>query len=145
MNHEINEVRVFHETFCRETGVSLRLGLGEYFREQAWARFIKLGFKVEDLQLVCRYLKSQILQAKRNAGALRFSNLIERPEMFEEELQLARGAQRQKPKPTALGRAMQQLRPTVTPVTPHETRVTAVPVSELIANLKRAAGMSVTP
>lgn len=140
--NELSKIQVCHDTFCQETGVKLRLGIGEYFREQTWARFIAAGFTDEDIRFVCRHLKAEVYKGKRFPGSMRFSNLIERLENFEEELQLAKGALIRKPKPTSLDRAMHQLRPTVAHITPDETRSTAVPISTLIENLKAAAGMN---
>lgn len=138
-------IQNLHAAWNGLTGQHIPIGVCSYEVEFGWHQFIKAGYTQADLELVVAYLQTEIRKGERKPAALRFSNCIGDVLRFSEELELAIGAQRQKPKPTALGRAMQQLRPTVTPVTPHETRVTAVPVSELIANLKRAAGMSVTP
>jgi hypothetical protein len=122
----------------------LRLGLGEYGREAAWLRFIQAGFTEDDLLTVIRHLRHKIKAGARYAPCLRFSRLIECLDSFEEELALAKAEMRNaKRAPTAKERVIQQARPVVAEVRPEDHRVTARPVSDLIADLRRAAGVRV--
>lgn len=90
-----------------------------------------------------RYLKAQVAKGERKPAALRWSNVCGSLLRFEEELELANGAKRQKPPVSAVQRAVNTLRPTVAQVTPKDAQSSAVHVGVLIANLKRAAGMNV--
>lgn len=132
------DILLLHKEFCQETGMELRLGLGEYSRERAWHEFHKAGFTAEDLRLVIRHLKKKIKDKERNPGALKFSNLIERPEAFEEELGLAKAEQRNaKPAPTPKERVVQAFRPAAAPAAPSQT---AKPIAEYIEALRKSAG-----
>lgn len=110
-------------------------------RGEAWFRFIKAGFGVNDLEFLLIWLKRQIREEKRLPGALRFSTLIGDTFKFEEELSLARAESRNlKPAPTPKERVVQAFSPKVTEL---PAAMTARAISELIAELKRSAGMSV--
>jgi len=139
MNTPITQL---HAAWNSATGQHIPLGVCSYEIEHAWHQFLKAGYTEDDLKMVVVYLQAEIKKGERKPAALRFSNCIGDVLRFSEELELARGALRQKPKPTSLDRAMHQLRPTVAHVTPDENRSTAVPISTLIANLKAAAGMN---
>ena len=133
-------VRDYHAAFCGTTGINLRIGIGEYNREAAWFRIIQAGFTLDDVQLVSRHLMRKVKEGTRNIGAVRFSNLIERPDVFEEELGMARAELRNsKSQPTAKQRVLQQARPTIVPMTPDQTQNTAKPVSAYIDALRKAA------
>ena len=84
-------VKTLHAEYCARSGFDLTLN---YQREQAWNmwRFYRREnpFTVEDLKRVIAYLRKEISDEKRNAGALKFSNLIESPDRFEEDLNLAK-------------------------------------------------------
>lgn len=131
-------IEQLHRTFCTLTGVQLRMGLSEYSREWAWHQFVKAGFTVDDLICVLRYLQHKIRKGERNPGAVRFSNLIERLELFEETLQMGRAEQR-KPKPTALSRIKAMRERPANGGTPALTPNTAKPVADYIAALRQAA------
>lgn len=135
MQAQINDI---HAAFCAATGFQLRMGLGEYTREAAWVRFLNAGFTKADMLLVVRHLKRKVHEGTRNIGALRFSNLVERLDSFEEERGMALAEQRNtKPPMTPKERVLQQARPTVT--MNHDTTNTAKPVSHWIAQLRSAA------
>lgn len=126
-----------HAAFCTATGQQLRLGIGEYSREIAWARFLSAGFTAADVLLVVTHLQRKIREGERRIGALRFSNLIEPLERFEEELSLAKAEQRNaKPAPTPRERVIQVFRPAVAS---ENTQSTARPVGDYIAALREAA------
>lgn len=133
-------VREYHAVFCAATGIELRIGLGEYSREASWFRFIQAGFTSDEVHFVACHLMRKIREGTRNIGCIRFSNLIERLDAFEEELGLARAEQRNaKPQPTAKDRVIAQARPTIVPMIPESTRDTSKHVSEYIAALRKAA------
>lgn len=139
MNELTNTIQEIHKLFCVSTGVELRIGIGEYNRERAWAEFLKQGFNSNDLVTVVNYLKKKIKEGDRNPGALRFSNLIERLELFEETLGMAKAEQRNAPKPfVARERVLEQARPTAGS-THHLQPVTAKPIGAWIEELRRAA------
>lgn len=138
------EIARIHSVFCAATGVELRLGIGEYNRQQAWFQFLKAGFNEHDVLLVCNSLKRKIAKGERLPGALRFRNLIEQLPDFEEELGMARAEQKNmKPKPTPRERVLEQARPTIVPMRPEDAQDTSKHVSHLalIQQLKQAAGM----
>jgi hypothetical protein len=134
-----------HSAWNRATGQHIPLGVCSYELEFGWHQFIKEGHTEAELVQVIEYLQAEIRKGARKPAALRWRNCVGDVLRFAEELELARGAVKRKVPETPLGRAMRQMRPTVTAVTPDATKVTAVPVNELINNLRRAAGMPVTP
>jgi hypothetical protein len=81
------EILALHETYCRLTGLHLRMDFG---REMVWGRFIAAGFAKADLETVIKYLQRGIARGERNAGALKFHNLVGQLDYFEEDLALAR-------------------------------------------------------
>lgn len=136
------KIQELHDTYCSLIGEKLSLGLGEYSRESFWQHYLKAGFNVADLRLVMRHLKREIHGERRNKGCLRFSNLIQQLDRFEEELVSARAEERnRKPAPTPLQRVLEQARPTAVQVKPEDAQITGRPVGDLISDLRRAAGM----
>lgn len=124
-------IKDLHACFCHETGAQLRLGIGEYTREAAWSRFLK-HFTKDDLRTVIRYLRKEISIGNRRPGALKFSNLIERLDGFEEDLQFAKGAERnQQPRRNMEERMIAERKPA--PPT------NAKPIGDYIAALRKAA------
>lgn len=126
-----------HEVFCRETGVVLRLGIGEYNRERCWLLFLHAGFTADDIRIVCKHLRKEIAEGRRMPGALRFRNLVEQLDYFEEELGMAKAALR-KPQPTAKDKVLAQARPLVAQSTPQGERNTARSVTDLLAEMRKA-------
>jgi len=87
-------VRAFHAAYVRETGLTVSLG---FDRQRTWHTLLSLQFgeppaflTVADLVMVIRHLRIGISKGERNHGCLRFRNLIEQPDYFEEELAMAR-------------------------------------------------------
>ena len=140
----LTPIHQLHNTWNRATDQNIRMGVCSYELEHGWHEFIKAGHTESDLLLVVRYLQSEIKKGERKPAALRWRNCIGDTLRFGEELELARGALRRKVPETPLSRAMRSLRPVVAAVNHECTQNTARPVSELIANLKQAAGMAVT-
>lgn len=75
-----------HALYCRLTGQSLRL---EYDRERAWYELLRVGFTLDELGQVIRYLQREIRRERRNVGALKLRNLLQ-PDLFEEDLNISR-------------------------------------------------------
>jgi hypothetical protein len=90
-------VRSLHAAYCRASRMEIRLTPD---RERDWFDFLKDGFNLEDLVLVCGYLNREIANGNRNPGALKFSNLVRDRERFEEDLSLARKILRPRKPPT---------------------------------------------
>jgi len=132
-------IESIHKVYCDATGQQIRLA---YDRERFWAVFIADGFTAEDVALVCRYLVKAIKAGDRNPGSIRFRNLIERPDLFEEELALAKAAQRNfKPEPTNRDRVIQAFRPVVSEApTPDAAKPASGYVQSAIDQLRKAAG-----
>ena len=83
-------------------------------RSRSWFEWLQAGYTVHDLETVILHLKRGIRDGKRNPGCLRFSNLIERPDLFGEELELAKAEIRnRKPEPSPKAQVQQQWSPTV--------------------------------
>lgn len=84
-------IALLHEVYCLATGLRLPLDMT---RERQWFDWQARGLTPDDLRTVIRYLQAQIKQTKRNPGCLKFSNLVGMPDLFEEDLAMARAAQR---------------------------------------------------
>lgn len=85
-------VQALHARYCAATAFDLALN---YVRIRAWHDWLKWGdWNEADLALVIGYLRRKIAAGDRNPGSLKFSNLIEQPDRFEEDLALARSENR---------------------------------------------------
>lgn len=82
-----------HHEYRTLTGYDLGL---DYWRERCWADWCSKGFTVEDLRLVVRWLKDGIRKETRRPGCLKFSNLIQQLDRFEEDLVEAKAELRNK-------------------------------------------------
>jgi hypothetical protein len=91
----IERIQQAHALYCRLTGqrVSRR-----FDRERLWYELFHAGFNEADLERVIRYLQREIREGRRNVGALKLSNLLQR-DRFEEDLNIRR-VQLDAPKPT---------------------------------------------
>ena len=87
------DIHHLHATYCSITGLQISL---DYWRERCWFEWAKHGWGVPELTLVVNEIKRGIKERRRNRGALKFSNLVQSSDLFEEELALARQAQRVK-------------------------------------------------
>lgn len=89
-----------HAIYCRESGhiVHFRTGPADTRCERAWIEFAKV-FTETDLVLVLRTLRRGVKSGERKPGCLRFSNLIERLDLFDEELAMARASERNARRP----------------------------------------------
>ncbi len=83
-------IRALHAWYCENVmDVPLRPEV-----ERLWFEFFQQGYNGHQLAHVIRYLRKQITREKRNQGALKLSNLLERSEdgsllKFAEDLGLA--------------------------------------------------------
>jgi hypothetical protein len=110
-------------------------------REQIWHAFIHVGFTIKDLEDVILWIKRGILSGIRHEAAINFRRLVGDLGVFEDELQTCRAELRNaKPHVTPKEQVVQQFRPTVVSA---PAKSDAKHVGELIAELKRAAGMEV--
>lgn len=85
-------VKDLHAFYVERTGYQIAYNL---VRENAWREWCSFGgwaWTCDDLSRVIGYLRFKIGKGERNEGALKFQNLIGRPDNFEEDLNLAREA-----------------------------------------------------
>ena len=82
-----------HACYCEHSGQQITLTMPRIYAWEAW----KLrGWTEKDLVLCLRYVAAEIQGRRKWPGAIQFRNLIERPEIFEEELSTARATSRVK-------------------------------------------------
>ncbi len=83
-------IRALHQWYC-ENVMPLRLTPEV---ERLWFEWLKAGYCGPDLRDVVLYIRRQISTGKRNEGALKLTNLIQRSEAgfigFDQDLGLAR-------------------------------------------------------
>jgi hypothetical protein len=80
-----------HGLYVQLTGFEIRLDAG---RDGDWFRWLKAGFTEDDLKIMVCHLRKAILHKSRNAGAMKFRNLIGNVDYFEEDLAEAKAAMR---------------------------------------------------
>lgn len=83
-------VKDLHATYVARTGYQISYNIA---RENAWRDWCQWGewaWTCVDLKRVIDYLSKEIREGKRNVGALKFTNLVGRPDNFEEDLQLSK-------------------------------------------------------
>ena len=81
-----DRIRAAHALYGRMTGMVLRL---DPMRERMWFDWFKAGYGRAELVAVIAYLQREIRMRKRNAGALKLSNLLQL-DRFEEDLAMGR-------------------------------------------------------
>lgn len=125
------EIEHLHKAYCESTGQEIRLA---FDREHAWYLFLQAGFTLDDVQLVGNFLRRAVEKGERNPGCLRFRNMIEPLNFFEEELQLVRAAMRNfKPAPTEKEKTIRAFRPTAS--APEPVQMDARPAKEVVGRL----------
>lgn len=95
MNHT-ETIKRLHAMYQQLTGWDLPLSLGRMF---TWERWIFMGWREPELQLVIEFIKQRIKEQRRRTESLRFENLVRDTERFSEDLAEARALAR-RPKPT---------------------------------------------
>ena len=134
-----DRIEQFHAAYCAATGQEIRLDA--FDRERVWYEFLAFGFSIEDVGLVGRFLVRAVEKGDRNPGCLRFKNLIERPDMFEEELQLVRAAMRNfKAPPSEKEKTIRAFRPVTSEPVPMTARPAKEIVQKALDELRKAAG-----
>jgi hypothetical protein len=83
-------VKELHAAYVARTGYELAYNMARENGWREWCAFGEWKWTVSDLSRVIGYLKAKIRKGERNEGALKFANLIGRPDNFEEDLNLAR-------------------------------------------------------
>lgn len=163
------KIKALHAAYCEASGMPLVLSPKRRF---AWDNWIAHGsqatppWDVDQLRGVIQFLHTEIRAGdratggRRTAAALRFAYLVEDPEWFEQELQLARKAylvqQRLAKKPKFAADEASVRRATGRPDAPPDPAPRSVAqiiddpgrqsrLAEHIAALKAAAGMPQVP
>jgi len=77
-----DQIQELHKLYVELTGMPLKL---QFNREHSWSDFIRAGFTGSDLKAVTARLLRLIHEGERRPEALKFSNLIEALDRFEEE------------------------------------------------------------
>lgn len=88
----IAHVRKLHASFEARTGFTIRWNMHRERQWSEWCAYSEWEWTEGDLARVIAYLRNRINNKERNAGALKFDNLIGNPPGFEEDLNLAREA-----------------------------------------------------
>lgn len=91
------QIEALHELYVAQTRHAIFLNPDRERTWFEWLRFRQPPFTADDLRLVIEKLKRGIKDGSRNAGALKFRNLIGQPDYFEEDLAEARAQSRPKP------------------------------------------------
>ncbi len=132
-----SEIDALHAEYLRLVGGDLTLSMDRIYW---WGQWRLKGWGIEELRLVIGHIQNGIKAKRRNLGALKWSNLIQQIDRYEEEIIEARAEKRNaKPHVTPKERVISQARPTIAPVAPGTTRE-AKPVGEYIAQLRAAVG-----
>lgn len=90
-------VKELHAFYVARTGYEIAYNMARENVWRDWCAFGNWAWTCEDLARVIGYLRTKIRKGERNEGALKFANLIGRPDNFEEDLNLAKEAARQSP------------------------------------------------
>lgn len=135
-----NPIARIHGIWNKATGQNIPLGVCSYEIEHGWHQWLKAGYGESDLLMVVSYLQGEIRKGERRPAALRWSNCIGDVLRFAEEVQLAKAEKRNlKTAPSPREKIVAAFRA----CDPVPATTDAKHVSELIANLKKAAGMKI--
>lgn len=93
----IAHVRALHASYEARTGYTIRWNMHREHQWGVWCAWSDWQWTEADLARVIHYLRSKIAKGERNDGALKFDNLIGRPDCFEEDLNLAKEAAKGSP------------------------------------------------
>jgi hypothetical protein len=87
----IETIAALHETYCRLSGMDVAL---RFNRESSWLEFTRSGFTKADLEAVLQRLNKLIKLGDRRPECLKFSNVIQGLDRFEEELAMIRAEEK---------------------------------------------------
>lgn len=136
----LQRIQSLHAAWNAATGQDLKLRLCDYEREFGYNNLLQAGFNEQDIHTVVKYLQRKIKEGSRLMGSLRWANCIGDLCRFEEDLQFARAELKaMQPKATPRQRAVEQLRPTIVPMTPAQAQDTSKPVAHFLKQLREAA------
>lgn len=100
VSDQIVNITALHRAYTNLTGLDVALNME---RERTWFEWVCYRrddpFTAADLKLVIDFLRRGIRDEERNAGCLRFRNLIGMPDDFDEERAAARKAAHTAAKP----------------------------------------------
>ncbi len=130
------DLQGLHRTYCQLTGFDLSM---RYDRERSWYEFAKAGFTAEDLRIVILHLKRGIKAKERHSGCLKFSNLVEPLQSFEEDLCLAKAHLRGNRPQSNRENIIQAFSPEIPDTRTESCKPVKEVVDKLIEDLKRAA------
>lgn len=77
------QVAELHAVYRSMTGMDVQL---RFNREASWVYWVQAGFRQEDLVAVLKRLLAMVRNGDRRPECLKFSNVIEQLDRFEEEL-----------------------------------------------------------
>lgn len=105
------------EIYSRVTGIRFRMGLA-FDRERQAFELLRAGITLAEFEMVLTHLMAKVRKGERNIGCVRWSTIVGRIDVCEEELGMAQAERRNlRPAPTPKEQALQQLRPTVSQTT----------------------------
>lgn len=90
-------IRSLHKSYEARTGYTIRYNMHRENQWYDWCKWADWDWSEADLARVIGYLRGKIRTGQRNDGALKFDNLIGRPDAFEEDLNLAKEAAQSSP------------------------------------------------
>lgn len=108
------QIRQLHQTYCEQTGLEIICNMG---RRYFWEVFLQRGFTMDDLILVCRNLRRQVKDGRRNMGCLFFTRLLGDLDVFEEFLAEFRALQRKPRFPIGKAQVLNDTRRKAEPAT----------------------------
>jgi hypothetical protein len=77
------KIQELHDTYVKVSGMDVAL---RFNRESSWMEFVRAGFTNADLAAVLGRLRAMVATGDRRPECLKFSNVVEGLDRFEEEL-----------------------------------------------------------
>lgn len=134
-------IESLHRAYCRLAGASLALTFDRIYWWECWRA---KGWTEQDLALVIKHIQRGVDIGTRHYGALKWSNLIQRLDNFEEELAEAKATVRNRAQPpTPRETVLAQARPIVNAppaLAPDNPRMAGDVAAEWIRKMREAAG-----
>lgn len=105
------------EIYSRITGIRFRMGLA-FDRERQAFELLRAGITLAEFEMVLTHLMGKVRRGERNIGCVRWSTIVGRLDVLDEEIGMAQAERRNlRPAPTPKEQALQQLHPTVSQTT----------------------------